>query len=358
MNILVFGIGGPTPRAFVRSVLRDASPGEKFRFFGADCNPKAIGLYDRELFTETYLVPRAGQSGYWEAVNRIVREAGIDAAIVIPETEAIEWSKNIHRLEHPVRTHLPDPRLAETLYDKAKVHTLLEGTGLVPRHAEVDPSRADFAELKERLGNGFWIRGTQGAGGLGALRVQEENRMHQWFGLNPGITRYLAAEYLPGRNLACKFLYFDGELLMAASAERAGYIMPQSSPSGITGITGFGRLLNEPAALEASRLALARVTQATGIPLNGMFTVDLKEDVEGCPRLTEINIRHVSFTFAFAYAGANFALKELRRLFGLPGGETPLDPVHRFDDRYVFIRDLDGLPLVMPESAMKKPLLG
>jgi len=355
MNILVFGIGGPTPRAFIRSVFHGASPSVKFKFIGVDCNPKAIGLYDRELFAETYLIPRAGQPGYWEAVNRIVREAGIDAAIVIPETEAIEWSKNAGRLERPVRTHLPDPRLAETLYDKAKVHALLDGTGLVPRYAEVEPSRTNFAELKARLGDGFWIRGTQGAGGLGALRIQEENRMRQWFGLNPGITRYLAAEYLPGRNLACKFLYFDGDLLMAASAERAGYIMPQSSPSGITGITGFGRLLNEPAALEASRLALDTVTQATGIPLNGMFTVDLKEDAEGRPRLTEINIRHVSFTFAFAYAGANFALKELQRMFGLPGGETPANPVHHFDDRYVFIRDLDGLPLVMPESELLRP---
>jgi carbamoyl-phosphate synthase large subunit len=358
MNILVFGIGGPTPRAFVRSVLRDIRKDEKFRFIGVDCNPKAIGLYDNELFAETYLVPRAGQPGYWEAINRIVREVGIDAAIIIPETEAIEWSKNSGRLERPVRIHLPNPQLAETLYNKAKVHALLDDTGLVPRHIEVDPSRVNFADLRSRLGDGFWIRGTQGAGGLGALRIQEENRMLQWFGLNPSITRYLATEYLPGRNLACKFLYFDGELLMAASAERAGYIMPQSSPSGITGITGFGRLLNEPDALEASRHALMRITQVTGIPLNGMFTVDLKEDADGKPRLTEINIRHVSFTFAFAYAGANFALKELRRMFGLPGGETPADPIHHFNDRYVFIRDLDGLPLVMPESAMKKPLLG
>lgn len=353
MNILLFGVGGPTPRAFVRSVQRSGAKGAVFRFYGADCNPKAIGLYDKELFDRTYLVPRAGQPGYWEAINRIVEEAEIDAAIVIPETEAIEWSRNSDRLSRPVRTHLPDPVLAEMLYDKASVHQMLEGTGLVPRNLAVDPSVADHAALVGALGDGYWIRGTQGAGGLGALRIHDGNRLRQWFGLNPGITHYLAAEYLPGRNLACKFLYFDDELLMSASAERAGYIMPQSSPSGITGITGFGRLLNEPVALEAAHRALHTIRESTGIPLNGMFTVDLKEDAHGAPKLTEINIRHVSFTFAFAYAGANFALKELLRIFSLPGGETPRDPVHRFDDRYVFIRDLDGLPLVMRESDMK-----
>lgn len=356
MNVLLLGVGGPTPRAFVRSVRNAGSAGAVFRFYGADCNPKAIGLYDKELFDRTYLVPRAGQPGYWEAINRIVEEAGIDAAIVIPETEAIEWSQNSGRLSRPVRTHLPDPVLAAMLYDKAKVHQILEGTGLVPRHQAVDPSDADHDALCAILGDGYWIRGTQGAGGLGALRIHDENRLKQWFGLNPGITRYLAAEYLPGRNLACKFLYFNDELLMSASAERAGYIMPQSSPSGITGITGFGRLLNEPVALEAAHCALRTIHESTGIPLNGMFTVDLKEDSKGAPKLTEINIRHVSFTFAFAYAGANFALKELQRLFGLPGGETPADPVHRFDNSYVFIRDLDGLPLVMPESSLLRSL--
>lgn len=355
MNILLFGVGGPTPRAFVRSVRHAGPAGAAFRFYGADCNPKAIGLYDKDLFDRTYLVPRAGQPGYWEAVNRIVEDAGIDAAIVIPETEAIEWSRNADRLTRRVRTHLPDAALAAMLYDKARVHQMLEGTGLVPRHQAVDPSDADHAALCATLGDGYWIRGTQGAGGLGALRIHDGNRLRQWFGLNPGITRYLAAEYLPGRNLACKFLYFDDELLMSASAERAGYIMPQSSPSGITGITGFGRLLNEPAALEVSLRALRTIRESSGLPLNGMFTVDLKEDAHGAPKLTEINIRHVSFTFAFAYAGANFALKELQRLFGLPGGETPRDPVHLFADKYVFIRDLDGLPLVISESELKRP---
>lgn len=356
MNILVFGVGGPTPRAFVRSVRRAGKAGVAFRFFGADCNPKAIGLYDRELFDDTYLVPRAGEPGYWDAINRIVEKAGIEAAIIIPETEAIEWAKNSSRLNRSVRTHLPDPALAEMLYDKAKVHQMLESTGLVPRHLAVDPASAKHEELTKALGAGYWIRGTQGAGGLGALRVHDSNRLKQWFGLNPSISRYLAAEYLPGRNLACKFLYFDDELLMSASAERAGYIMPQSSPSGITGITGFGRLINEPAALDTAHRALRKIRDSSGIPLNGMFTVDLKEDTLGAPKLTEINIRHVSFTFAFAYAGANFALKELQRLFGLPGGETPKDPIYHFDDCYVFIRDLDGLPLVMLESDLKRPL--
>jgi hypothetical protein len=357
MNVLVLGIGGPTPRAFVRSVFKDASAGKSFRFIGADCNPRAIGLYDDALFASTYLIPRAGEPGYWDSINRIVKEADVHAAIVIPETETIEWSRNSGRLARAVRTHLPDLRLAEILYDKSKVHSLLKDTGFVPRHREISPSAVDFVSLQQDLGESFWIRGTQGAGGLGALRIDDPLKMQQWFGLNPRITRYLATEYLPGRNLACKFLYFEDELLLAASAERAGYIMPQSSPSGITGITGFGRLVNESSAIDVARAALAKVRSSTAIPLNGMFTVDLKEDADGRPKLTEINIRHVSFTFAFAYAGANFALKELQRMFGLPGGETPADPIHRFDDRYVFIRDLDGLPLVMPESALKKPII-
>ena len=94
-NILITGVGGPTPRSFVRSVnLADKKKTNSFRFVGADCNPLAYGLYDQKLFAKSYLVPRATDKEYWSVINKIIEDEKIDGAIILPEEEVLEWAKN------------------------------------------------------------------------------------------------------------------------------------------------------------------------------------------------------------------------------------------------------------------------
>src|SRR5690606_36756006 len=96
------------------------------------------------------------------------------------------------------------------------------------------------------------------------------------------------------------------------------YIMAKVAPSGITGNTSFGRLLNEPGLVDIATQALDRLFEETGAPKHGFFTVDFKENAEGTPLITEINVRHVAFTQCFAAAGANFAEDTIRLLSGDP----------------------------------------
>ncbi|MFM2360461.1 MAG: hypothetical protein RLY16_2454, partial [Bacteroidota bacterium] len=94
-NILVTGVGGPTPRSFVRAVKWfGGEDGKQFRFIGADCNPLAYGLYEKALFDESFLLPRADHPQYWEKVNALIADQQIDGAIILPEVEVIEWAKN------------------------------------------------------------------------------------------------------------------------------------------------------------------------------------------------------------------------------------------------------------------------
>jgi carbamoyl-phosphate synthase large subunit len=91
MNILITGVGGPTPRSFAIS-LKKYSHYKNFRIVGTDINPLAIGLYQKELFDESYIVPRASDENYWNVIDEIVRKENIEIAVINPELEVIEWS--------------------------------------------------------------------------------------------------------------------------------------------------------------------------------------------------------------------------------------------------------------------------
>ena len=353
MNVLVTGVGGPTPRSFVRAVkLQDNKELSSIRFVGADCNPLAYGLYDKSLFDAHYLLPRADEDDYWPRINSIIKKEKIEAAVVLPEVEVLEWTKShAEKLTRKLKVHLPDYKLAKTLVNKHRLHEHLGNTEWVPRYRRVDPESYDYDVLSNEVGEVFWIRSTEGSSGLGSLKIESGSALEQWISINREVKEFIATEYLPGRNMACKMLYFDGKLKRTACAERVEYIMAKVAPSGITGNTSFGRLINEPGLIEISEKALELIAKKTGSLLNGIFTVDFKEDFEDKPKITEINIRHVAFTSSIAAGGANLPADTLRAMIAGNGKE-----IDRIDYTYskplIFLRDVDSLPIVMEESEL------
>lgn len=353
-KILVTGVGGPTPRSFVRAVKYfGGAHKSSFEFIGVDSNPLAYGLYDRDLFEKSFVVPRADAEQYWDVMNAVVEENAIDAAIVLPETEVLEWSRNHSKLKRTIKLHLPDYRLAKELVNKYQLHTLLNGTEYVPCFLKLKPEYYSFDNLKNELGGTFWVRSTEGSSGLGSLKIESPHVLTQWITMNPDVSEFIATEYLPGRNMACKLLYFNDKLLASACAERVKYIMAKTAPSGITGNTSFGRLLNEPRLVDISADALNVISKKIGTGLNGIFTVDYKEDVNGKPKITEINIRHVAFTSSIAAGGANLPLDTLLVLFDEESRYSKATH-YTFKEPYVFLRDVDAYPIVMKESDLLK----
>lgn len=350
-KVLITGVGGPTPRSFVRAVKwYGGELAKNFEFIGVDCNPLAYGLYEKELFPRSFVVPRADDPKYWDAINSIIAGNDIDAAIILPEVEVIEWSKQaVAQLKKPIKLHLPHSDLATQLVNKHKLHELLKDTGYIPQFFLIEPGAYDYEAITKKLGDTFWVRSTEGSSGLGSLKIESKSALQQWIAVNPGVKEFIASEFLPGRNMACKLLYFNGKLLRTACAERVNYIMAKVAPSGITGNTSFGRLLNEPLLEEISEKTLTLVSSQLGTGLNGIFTVDYKEDHNGSPKITEINIRHVAFNSSLAAGGANLPLDTLQAL--LLEDPQQMETIHyRFKGGLIFLRDVDGFPIIMKES--------
>ena len=162
-KILVTGVGGPTPRSFVRAVKWfGGNYKNDFEFIGTDSNPLAYGLYDKDLFAASYVIPRADSSEYWKKINEIIDKHGIDAAIILPEVEVLEWSKNHHRLTRTIKLHLPHPLLAEQLVNKHLLHSILKDTDFIPLFTRLN---LKIIHLSKQLGSSFWVRSTEGSKG-------------------------------------------------------------------------------------------------------------------------------------------------------------------------------------------------
>jgi hypothetical protein len=129
--------------------------------------------------------------------------------------------------------------------------------------------------------------------------------------------------------------------------------MAKVAPSGITGNTSFGRLINEPVLVSCSVQALEHLAAKYHTALNGIFTVDFKEGAESAAKITEINIRHVAFTSSLAAGGANLPLDTLNFMFNVqPADQAPIH--YHFEEGLIFLRDVDADPIVMKASELMK----
>jgi acyl carrier protein len=84
---------------------------------------------------------------------------------------------------------------------------------------------------------------------------------------------------------------------------------------------------------------------------HGIFTLDFKEDQAGRPKLTEINVRHVAFNSSLAAGGANLPADTLE-LLQLSDTSSAERIDYTFQQPMIFLRDVDGEPIVMPEAAL------
>ncbi len=341
MNILFSGIGGPTPLGLARSV-KIAFP--EFRLVGVDGSSWSANLYNSEIFDATYQIVSGRAPNYWEVIAEVVAKEAIDFAFIVPETEVLVWSKRQEEGNLPCKALIPDLQLASFCFDKLKVADVLHPLGLSPK---TTPFVSNFINDDSSLPipYPFWIRVKSGAGALGALKIDGQKDLTTWLSLHNHRTDFIISEYLPGRNYACKLLFLQGELIQHASAERIDYLLSAAAPSGISGMCARGKLLNRPDLVEKSVAALTEISKILEVDLNGMFTVDFKENTAGEPLITEINIRHVSFNLAFALGGVNFAETTLRHGLNV----TPEMPrSNTFEKESFFIRGVDAPLRLIP----------
>lgn len=340
MKILITGACAVS----ARSVLRSLKMSELFKeseFIGWDMCSLLYGVYAGE-FDRIYKVPAAGSSDYRKVAQKILDEEKPDAVIVVPEVEVLYWSKKPFEVPHIV----PPAKFAELVISKERLFDALAGTELVPEYRNIAADEIMQADFKNSLGYPVWIRdGAAGtASAKGAFKAESLEELQAWVKINPHTTQFQLSQFLPGRNLGCFCLFKEGKLIKMAQAQRIEYIMAKVAISGITGNTSKGRLLNESKIKDVALKAIDILCDKTGEKMNGLVVVDMKEDAEGYPIITEINIRHVAFSSSFAMAGQN--ISEAQLLLALDRDDEIAGSIQRdYPSGNLLLRDVDGAPV-------------
>ena len=96
MNILISGVGGPTPRSISRSI-KISRYNQKSKLFGTDINPYVHGLYESKLYEKNILVPSARNEKYWDTIKAFVQENDIKFDS-IKNHETLQKGKKIKKI--------------------------------------------------------------------------------------------------------------------------------------------------------------------------------------------------------------------------------------------------------------------
>jgi carbamoyl-phosphate synthase large subunit len=301
-KMLITGIGGPAGINFAKS-LRIVP--ETLFVVGVEANENSIFLAPTE---RTYLVPKATNSNYIKKLNEIIKKENIEFIHAQPDIEVAVISENREKLNASV--FLPSKEAITLCQNKLRSTKIWQKNNVpVARFQEIE-NDTDINAAFEKFTKPIWVRARHGAGGRGSTPAFNREtaiywiRYWKWRKTN---WKFFVQEYLPGRNIGFHSLWKNGKLVTSMARERIEYIYPYLAPSGITGTPTVQRTIHDDEVNEVARKAVLAIDRN----FNGIACVDLKEDKEGTPCVTEINAgRMFTTSYFFSYAS-----KKLRNDF-------------------------------------------
>jgi hypothetical protein len=286
VRVLVTGCGGPAAVGFTRSLAKTGS----YRTVGTDANVFALPFAETEV---KYLVPPVGSADFLDVLNRVIADEGIDFVHAQPDAEVLFLSRVRDQLAAPV--FLPAQASVELCHDKYLSTLRWAAAGVVVPQTLLLTSPDDLRAAFFALAAPLWVRATTGAGGRGSLVGRDFDGAKAWIDLHRGWGHFTASELLPGRLLTWQSLWSNGELVCAQSRERLSWAMGGATMSGVSGMTGVARTVRRA---DLDLVAEAAVRAIDERP-HGVFGVDLKENADGLPCPTEINIGRFFTTIQF-----------------------------------------------------------
>ncbi|MEM3874848.1 MAG: ATP-grasp domain-containing protein [Candidatus Bathyarchaeia archaeon] len=293
-RIIVTGAGGPAGINFIMS-LRLAP--EKIFIAGTEANKHFVYLAPAN---KAYLVPRAEAENYIDRLNEIIRKERAEFLHAQTDIEVAVVSENREKIEASL--FLPSKETVKICQDKLESAKIWMKKGIpVAKTAEIRYEK-DIDRALEEFGSPIWIRARHGAGGRGSTPAYNRETALSW--INYWRARgmkwdFIAQEHLPGRNIGFHSLWKDGELVTSMARERIEYVYPHLAPSGVTGTPAVQRTIHDD---DVNKIATEAVL-AIDPKFNGIACVDLKENRDGVPCVTEINAaRMFTTSFFFSYA--------------------------------------------------------
>ena len=344
-RIMVTGAGGSAGINFIESIRM--AP-EQMYIIGTDANEWHLELPEID---GRYIAPRATENGYIDKLNQIIKKEKIEFVHPQPDIEVKVISEN--RTKINAVTFLPDEKTIEICQNKMRLNKILEGNDIhVPKAFLINDEKSlsnAINKLKERHEK-IWLRAIKGAGARAALPIKEEEHGKMWIdywekmrGLTYG--DFMACEFLPGKEFAFQSVWKDGELITSMARERLEYIFGELTPSGQSSSPSVAKTIHRADVNEIATNAILSVDKnATGV-----FCVDMKENKDGVPCITEINVGRF-FTTSNFFANLGINMPHIYVKLAYKERLPDIEKYNAAPEGYYWIRLMDKGPILVREG--------
>jgi carbamoyl-phosphate synthase large subunit len=341
-RILVGGAGGAPSEGVINSLF--CSKQNEF-IIGMGSDPTDLILSKAQ---SKYLVPLATESGYRGRLLDILARCRPNLIHFQNDSEIFQAS--IIRddiLETGACLFMPDHEVIDTCVYKDKTYLAFQKAGItVPCNIKINNQedlKQSFSELASHNGE-IWLRASSiGGGGKGAIATSDFEMAKAWIDFHNGWGDFLAAEMLTSDTVTWLSIWFEGELVVAQSRKRLGWIHGNRAASGVTGVTKVGVTVDDPLVNE---IAINAVRAVSTRP-HGIFGVDMTYDRLGVPNPTEINISRFFTTVRF-FTEAGLNLPIIFKDLALYGQKPTLDKImNPLEPDLCWFRGMDAMPTIM-----------
>lgn len=338
-KVIVTGAGGNASVGFCKALLNSSN----YYVIGTDLSILKIHFAQAN---KKFIVPPASSSKYIKALNQIVEKYQVDFIHCQSDKEVKFMAQYKTRLK--TQTFLPDLEAIEIAQNKLKTHEKLNKKNVpVPLSFPIN-SISDIKKVFKHLKRPIWFRATSGAGGKGSLLISSPEIAKAWVEHWNGYGTFMASYYLPGKNLGWDSIWKNGKLIISHTKERISYAVSGSSPSGISGTSGVIKSVKRP---NVDKICIDAILAIDPNP-NGIYAVDLKEDKEGKPFITEINPGRFLSSSTHFFAETGFNLPDVFIQIAL-GHKVALKKL-KYPLGLYLLRELDAQPLILSEKYIQK----
>ena len=294
-----------------------------------------------------YLLPPGEHRAFADRLGRLVDRERIDVVVPTSDRDVRALARQRRRLGR--RLFLPRAGVIALGQDKYALTERLRAHGVPTPDTRLVHDLRSVGPIVRRLARRgrVWCRVRRGSGALGAIPVRTGVQARAWIaywwrmrGIPPDA--FTLAEYLPGREFACQTLWQAGRLVLAKTFERLSYFGGDGQPGGVSSVAALAKSILEPRVVDVCAAAVRALDART----SGLFCLDLKENADGVPCVTEINVGRFSLsTGLYDLIGKhNMAGVYVRLALGEPVDLG--EPYDAAPDHYL-VRDVDTLPTIV-----------
>lgn len=351
-KVLIAGAGGAPSEGVINSLLES---NENFEVIGMGSEPTDLVMSNA---VRKYLVPYANESKYRDILLKILEKEKPNLIHFQNDLEVYHASLLRNEIQGTgTMLFMPEHDVIETCVNKWKSYLKFQDAGItVPQNIIInntDDLKRAFSDLGDKNGC-VWFRASSiGGGGKGAIPSNDYEFVRGWIDRNEGWGDFIAAQMLTKNTVTWLSVWYNGELIVAQTRKRGGWVHGNRSASGVTGVTKVGITDSNPMVDEIAKKAVFAVSDKP----HGIFGVDMAYDNNGIPNPTEINISRFFTTILF-FTKAGLNIPEIFVNLALYGKKPDLEKtINPLPNGLMWLRGMDYIPRLITSQELQEEII-